>query len=52
MAEEQNCENLNCICEVSADSVTRDGKQYCSEVCASSEGASAEDCDCGHEDCG
>jgi hypothetical protein len=51
MAEE-NCENLNCMCELSAGSVTtKDGKNYCSEFCASSEGANTEDCGCGHEDC-
>lgn len=50
MAEE-NCDNLNCVCELSAGSVTKDGKNYCSEVCANGEGASLEDCQCGHEDC-
>lgn len=50
MAEE-TCENLNCVCELSAGSVSKDGKQYCSEFCASSEGASLEDCECGHGDC-
>jgi hypothetical protein len=48
---EQNCANSNCTCELSlGGSVTKDGKNYCSEFCASSEGASLEDCECGHSE--
>ena len=51
MAEEI-CDNSNCECELSDDSVKgKDGKNYCSEFCASGEGASLEDCECGHDDC-
>lgn len=46
------CANENCFCETSsADSVRHDDREYCSEFCASSEGASLEDCECGHPDC-
>jgi hypothetical protein len=31
--------------------VAKEGENYCSEFCASDEGASAEDCQCGHPDC-
>jgi hypothetical protein len=49
---EQTCASEDCECELdSAGTVTKDGKKYCSEFCASSEGASLEDCECGHSDC-
>jgi hypothetical protein len=51
MAEEI-CANEDCECELDfGEAVTKDGKKYCSEFCASSEGASLEDCECGHSDC-
>jgi hypothetical protein len=49
---EENCAHPDCNCEVTAgEIVSKDGKKYCSEFCASSEGASLEDCRCGHRDC-
>jgi len=51
MAEEL-CAHPGCVCEVeSGAAVSKDGKNYCSEFCASGEGASLEDCQCGHSDC-
>jgi hypothetical protein len=51
MAKE-NCAHPDCDCEVEAGAgVSKDGKIYCGEFCASSEGASLEDCECGHSDC-
>jgi hypothetical protein len=51
MAEEI-CAHPGCVCEIEAGAaVSKDGKNYCSEFCASSEGASLEDCQCGHSDC-
>jgi len=51
MAEEL-CAHPGCVCEVeSGAAVSKDGKNYCSEFCASNEGASLEDCQCGHSDC-
>lgn len=47
------CANEACNCElVAEETVEKGGKEYCSEFCASSEGASLEDCECGHADCG
>jgi len=49
---QDNCAHGNCECEVEAGAgVSKDGKNYCSEFCAGSEGASLEDCECGHADC-
>jgi hypothetical protein len=51
MAEEE-CAHPACDCELSTGTVvSKDGESYCSEFCASSEGASPEDCECGHPDC-
>jgi hypothetical protein len=51
MAEDL-CAHPECNCEVEEGAtVTKDGKQYCSEFCATSEGASLGDCECGHPDC-
>ena len=52
MAQEQ-CAHPDCDCEVEAGSgVEKNGELYCGEFCAASEGASIEDCECGHSDCG
>ena len=49
---EQTCAHEECECELDLDeAVTKNGKKYCSESCASSEGASLDDCECGHADC-
>jgi hypothetical protein len=46
------CASENCDCEVEpGKGVSKDGENYCSEFCASGEGASPEDCECGHEEC-
>ena len=51
MAEEI-CAHPDCDCEVEVgEGVSKQGKNYCSEFCASSEGASLEECQCGHPDC-
>jgi Prokaryotic metallothionein len=51
MADE-SCAHPDCDCEIEAGAgVSKDGKNYCSEFCAASEGASIEDCECGHSDC-
>lgn len=51
MAEEL-CAHSECRCEVEGGTgVTKDGKTYCSEFCASGEGANPEECECGHPDC-
>jgi hypothetical protein len=51
MAKE-NCAHPDCDCVFEAETgVSKDGKIYCGEFCASSEGASLEDCECGHSDC-
>ena len=51
MAEEY-CAHAECNCEVEAGKgVSKGGENYCSEFCASREGASTEDCECGHADC-
>jgi hypothetical protein len=50
MAKE-NCAKPDCNCELTAGSIEKDGKKYCGEFCASGEGASLEDCQCGHEEC-
>ena len=51
MAEE-SCAHPDCDCALEPGAgVSKEGKNYCSEFCASSEGASLEDCECGHSDC-
>jgi hypothetical protein len=50
MAEQ--CAHPDCECEVNeGQGVSKGEDTYCSEFCASSEGASSEDCECGHPDC-
>jgi hypothetical protein len=49
---EETCAHAYCDCEVDNQTgITKEGKIYCSEFCASGEGASLEDCECGHDDC-
>ena len=51
MAEE-NCAHRNCHCKITDGAgVSKDGKTYCSEVCANSAAGSGGDCRCGHPDC-
>lgn len=51
MAEDM-CANEACGCELgSVETVERDGKEYCSEFCATSEAISLEECQCGHAEC-
>lgn len=50
--DEKTCANPDCNCAIGDNEGTkRDDKMYCGEFCASSEGATLEDCDCGHADC-
>jgi hypothetical protein len=49
---EESCAHPDCDCALEAGAgVSKEGKTYCSEFCAASEGASLEDCECGHSDC-
>jgi hypothetical protein len=52
MANGGKCSHEGCKCEVTGRAVSRGGKQYCSEHCASaivSTGGSG--CGCGHPEC-
>jgi len=40
------CAHEDCECKVSASSVTRDGKRYCSLACADGRGCEHPDCGC------
>jgi hypothetical protein len=51
MAEE-TCAHPDCDCALgTGPRISKNGQNYCSEFCAATEGASTEDCECGHADC-
>jgi hypothetical protein len=52
MANGGKCSHAGCKCEVTGRAVSRGGKQYCSEHCASAmmSGGSG-GCGCGHPEC-
>jgi hypothetical protein len=49
---EEYCAHPECNCEVEPGKAISKGEEYyCSQYCANGETSSADECECGHEDC-